>query len=139
MRGRWALSAPVAFVARTRPPAKPELAGVPFAVALELPGVRGSQPVLQHLAVHAAPWPQALVVLRSTGGASFEAVTSVRQPALVRRLLGDLEPGPLWRRDQRNAVKITVGGDTCKVSVTWRRWMVPTPSRSKAPTGHGNC
>jgi hypothetical protein len=110
-------AAPVAIAVRPRPPAAPALAGVPFAVALELPGVRGSQPVLQHLAVHAAPWPGVLDVLRSAGGVSFEAVTSVRQPALVGRLLGDLEPGPLWRWDQRNAVEITVeSGDLQSVS-----------------------
>lgn len=110
-------AASVAIAVRLRPPAAPALAGVPFAVALELPGVRGSQPVLQHIAVPAAPWPGVLDVLRSAGGASFEAVTSVRQPAPVGRLLGDLEHGPLWRWDQRNAVEITVeSGDLQSVS-----------------------
>jgi hypothetical protein len=110
-------AAPVAAVVRPRPPAPPELAGMPFAVALELPGMLGSQPVLQHLAVHAAPWPGALDVLRSSGGASFEAVTSVRSPALVGRLLADLPPGPLWRWDMAHAAEITVeAGDLQSVS-----------------------
>lgn len=90
----------------------PALPGKPFAVLLELPIQRGSEPVLQYLATYAAPWPGSLDALRSTDGTSFEPYANVIQPALVGRLVSGLTAGPLWRWDRTGSVDIEVEAGT---------------------------
>jgi hypothetical protein len=94
------------IVSRAAP--APALAGKPFAVLMELPVQRGSEPVLQFLAAHAAPWPGSLDVLRSTDGATFDPFASVLQPALVGRLVSGLAAGPLWRWDRAAGFDIEI-------------------------------
>lgn len=89
--------------------AAPALAGKPFAVVLELPAWRGSEPVLQHVAARAAPWPGALEVLRAAAG-GFEPVGTITRPALMGRLITSLAAGPLWRWDRATAVEVDVEG-----------------------------
>ncbi|CAA2137804.1 baseplate multidomain protein megatron [Methylobacterium bullatum] len=82
-----------------RPP--PSMAGRPFARVLDLPVDRGSQTILQYLAVSADPWPGEMAVWRSAGESGPLGLHRiVDYPACLGETLTPLPPGPLWRFDR---------------------------------------
>jgi hypothetical protein len=101
---------PDIFEALARPPraasvAVPAASGPPQVFVLDLPVLGEGEPVLQHLAVHASPWPGAMAVWRASGG-SFERVALATTPALVGETLDDLAPGPAHRWDRANTFRV---------------------------------
>ena len=102
---------PEIFAVAPRPPraanvAVPPAAGPPEAIVLDLPVLsEEAEPALQHFAVHAAPWPGAMAVWRSSGE-SFERAALATTPALIGETLDDLPPGPAGRWDRRNTLRV---------------------------------
>lgn len=81
--------------------------GPPEAIALDLPVLRdGGDPVLQHLAVHAAPWPGAMAVWRSANGETYERVALANVPAVIGVTLDTLPAGPVARWDHANSFRV---------------------------------
>ena len=100
---------PAALRSRTAPAAAaPVFPGAPFALALDLPVDRGSPSVLQYLAVAAEPWPGSMGVWRAEGEGAFASHGIVDYPACLGRILTPLPPGPLWRRDRRASLSVTL-------------------------------
>ena len=98
---------PASWVDRRRH-APPAVAGPPFAVLLDLPASSARPEPLQYLAVAADPWPGAVAVWRSAGGASFTLQTVVDLPAIVGRTLGLFPPGPVWRWDRVSSLEVVL-------------------------------
>ena len=102
---------PEIFALAPRPPRSasvpvPAANGPPEAIVLDLPVLNEeTEPALQHVAVHAAPWPGAMAVWRSSG-ASFERVALATMPALIGETLDDLVPGPAGRWDRANSFRV---------------------------------
>jgi hypothetical protein len=101
---------PDIFEALARPPRPaavpvPVASGPPQVFVLDLPVLGEGEPILQHLAVHAAPWSGAMAVWRASG-ATFERVALATMPALIGETLDDLPPGPAHRWDRANAFRV---------------------------------
>jgi hypothetical protein len=60
---------------------------------------------LQHFAVFAAPWPQAIAVWRASG-LTFERVALTPAPATVGETLDALAAGPTNRWDRKNSFRV---------------------------------
>ncbi|MCW5678041.1 MAG: glycoside hydrolase/phage tail family protein [Xanthobacteraceae bacterium] len=87
--------------------ATPSASGPPEAIALDLPLLHdGSGPVLQHLAVHTAPWPGAMAVWRSANGETYERVALANVPAVIGETLDPLPAGPVARWDHANRFRV---------------------------------
>ncbi|MEP9348699.1 glycoside hydrolase/phage tail family protein [Xanthobacter sp. KR7-225] len=87
--------------------ALPPPSGPPAVALLSLPAESAAEPVpLQYLAAAAEPWPGTLAVWRSGDGASFEAIAALTSPAVFGTLLDALAPGPLWRFDRFQSVRV---------------------------------
>ncbi|MBX3523233.1 MAG: glycoside hydrolase TIM-barrel-like domain-containing protein [Xanthobacteraceae bacterium] len=87
--------------------ATPSASGPPEAIALDLPLLHdGSDPVLQHLAVHTAPWPGAMAVWRSANGETYERVALANVPAVIGETLDPLPAGPVARWDHANRFRV---------------------------------
>jgi hypothetical protein len=88
----------------------PPLPGPPLAVVIDWPGAHGDPPVMQSLAVFAAPWTGPQTLWRSADGSSFTAFARVENPARIGTLLTALPPGPLHRWDLRSTVDVQLMG-----------------------------
>ncbi|MGL5139622.1 MAG: phage tail protein, partial [Beijerinckiaceae bacterium] len=109
----FSVASTVSAPARSLPPpvAAPRLAGRPFAVVLDLLSADSAEPVLQHLAVAADPWPGGFTLWRSDDeGAGFEPVERVSTAAVVGETLTPFAPGPLWRFDRHSKLDIRLSG-----------------------------
>lgn len=96
---------------RVRTPAIAPAIGPPLVQVLDLPAL-AEPPVLQHVAVFAAPWPGAITLWRSADGLSFEPAARAGVPAIVGTTLDDLPAGPVWRWDRANAVRVRLAAGT---------------------------
>lgn len=88
--------------------ASPRVPGPPLVHVLDLALVRqdpSAAPALQHIAVHADPWPGPMAVWREEGG-GFSFLRMVEQPALLGVTLDDLRPGVVGRFDRANTLTI---------------------------------
>ncbi len=84
----------------------PSASGPPEVIALDLPPLTESgEAVLQHFAVHVAPWRGAMAVWRSSGE-SYERVALANLPAIVGLTLDPLPAGPLHRWDEANSFRV---------------------------------
>jgi hypothetical protein len=81
--------------------------GPPEAIALDLPVLREEpEPVLQHFAIHASPWPGAMAVWRSADGSSFERIALGNVPAVIGQTLDALPAGVTSRWDNANDFRV---------------------------------
>jgi hypothetical protein len=88
----------------------PAIAGPPAAVVLDLPMVTSTPPVLQHMAVFAAPWPGGEAIWRSADGASYTLEAIADLAATIGETLEPLAAGPLWRWDLGNSLAVRLSG-----------------------------
>jgi hypothetical protein len=87
--------------------ALPVASGPPEVIALDLPPLRDeTEPPLQYLAVHAAPWPGAMAVWRSADGESYERMALATMPATIGVTLDPLGAGPAGRWDRANSFRV---------------------------------
>lgn len=61
----------------------------------------------------ASPWPGAVLVMRSAGGAGYGLDTTLARPAAIGETTADFFSGPLWRWDEANALGIRLYSGTC--------------------------
>ena len=94
---------------RARP--RPQIAGPPHVVMLDLAVVRNNPVTLQYVAATADPWPGALAVYRSVGGLTFDRVATLAAPATIGVTLNDFASGPVAHFDRGTTldVKFTTG------------------------------
>ena len=86
------------------------VAGAPFLRVIELPPLAGLEADARPIAVVAAtPWRP----MQVSAGVELEALTrrgEVAEPATVGRLVGALEPGLVYRWDERNTLRVRFEG-----------------------------
>ena len=94
---------------RARP--RPQIAGPPHVVMLDLAIARNNPVTLQYVAATADPWPGALAVYRSVGGVTFDRVATLNSPATIGVTLNDFTAGPVAHFDRGTTldVKFTTG------------------------------
>jgi hypothetical protein len=103
-----ALDRPVAAPAPASAPLTPAAPAFAF---LDLPPLPGSEDDERPLAaVYSSPWPGAVGVYAgaSLASASFRGRAEI--PAIMGALEWALFPGPLWRRDDGNYVRVRIAG-----------------------------
>ena len=102
---------------RRQAPALPVPVGPVHALLLDLPALPGGDPVLQHLALFADPWPGPVAVWRSRDGASYERFATALAPAIMGETLDPLPRGPTSRWDKVARVRVQLyGGALASVS-----------------------
>ena len=85
--------------------AKPAFVGPPQVLVLDL-AVADDAPTLQYIAAFADPWPGAVAVWRTLGGATYTLAGTITRPALVALSTTDFPAGPRGRID--HAASLTI-------------------------------
>ena len=98
---------------------RPQLAGPPYPIVLDLAYANTDGNVLQYLAVFADPWPGAMALWRGAGG-SFSLEGSLTRCAIIGDTIDVLGPGPAGRIDRGASVRVKVRGGAL-ASVTERQ------------------
>jgi hypothetical protein len=92
-------------------PAMPAALGPVQALALNLPVIDASMPVvLTRLALFANPWPGSVAVWSSTDGASYQVAAVAAAPCVTGETLDPLPAGPLARWDRGNRFRVRLYG-----------------------------
>ena len=95
---------------------RPQLAGPPYPVVLDLAYAIADGNVLQYLGVFADPWPGAMALWRGSGG-SFSFERNIARCAIIGDTLDLLAPGPVARVDRGASLRVKVrGGALASVS-----------------------
>lgn len=82
----------------------------PAAVFLDLPLITGEEaPHAPHFAVSVSPWPGSVALYRSSTDDDFELDSIYTEPASLGTVLESFAPGPVWRIDYANLLKVRVG------------------------------
>jgi len=100
---------------------RPQLAGPPYPIVLDLAYANTDGNVLQYLAVFADPWPGAMALWRGAGG-SFSLEGSLTRCAIIGDTLDVLGPGPAARIDRGASLRVKVRGGAL-ASVTERQML----------------
>jgi hypothetical protein len=78
-------------------------------VFLDLPWLTEEQkPWDAFAAAFAAPWPGAVLVLRSATDSNYALDTTLSKPATIGETLAEFRSGPAWRWDEVNALQIAL-------------------------------
>ena len=88
---------------------RPQLAGPPYPIVLDLAYANSDANVLQYLAVFADPWPGAMAVWRGSGG-SFAVERTITRCAIIGDTRDQLSPGPVGRMDRGASLRVSVRG-----------------------------
>ena len=88
---------------------RPQLAGPPYPIVLDLAYANTDASVLQYLAVFADPWPGAMALWRGSGG-SFAVQSNIMRCAIIGETLDRLAPGPVARMDRSASLRVKVRG-----------------------------
>jgi hypothetical protein len=85
----------------------------PVSVVLDLPATGGDDASAHRPLVAAAadPWPGTVAVSRGRGS-GFETAATLSRPAVIGRLAGPLEPGPVWILDRGGSVEVDLSFGT---------------------------
>ena len=101
--------------AADRSPAVPGAAafGVPSAVFMDLPLMRGDEPPsAPRIAATQTPWPGAVAVYRASDGIDFRLNVTAAQQAVIGVTASALAAGPVTRWDRANWLLVTVNSGT---------------------------
>jgi hypothetical protein len=93
-------------------PAPLRLPGRPRVETLDLAVDPDGAATLTRAAVFADPWPGAVTLWRERPGGGFEAAATATRCAIVGETLDALPPGPIWRIDHVNALRVAMRGGT---------------------------
>ena len=85
---------------------RPRVFGPPFVVVLDLAVARNDPLTLQYIAATADPWPGALRLYRSIGGATNELIATLTRKATIGVTLDALPPGPVTVFDRGASVRV---------------------------------
>ena len=88
--------------------------GRDLVVFADLPLLTGNEiPWSPHVAAFAAPWPGAVLVLRSASDANFALDTTLTSAAAIGETASDLHSGPAWRWDEANTLEVELYNGAC--------------------------
>lgn len=91
-------------------PAPLTLPGRPRVETLDLAVDPDGAATLTRAAVFADPWPGAVTLWRERPGGGFDAAASATRCAILGETLDALPPGPLWRHDRVNGLRVALRG-----------------------------
>ena len=92
-------------------PTIPSALGPVHALALDIPGLDGTEPpALAQLAVFSDPWPGPVIIWSSADGSNFLLAGTALTPATIGETIGDLPAGPVSRWDHHNSLSVELYG-----------------------------
>jgi len=108
-----AILSPEPDAPRVLAPQRTPTTSPPEVMLLDLPLLSGDEPPhAPRVAAFARPWPDAVAIALGSPAAGFLPRQAIERAAVMGELAEPLAPGPLWRLDRANTVRLTLYGGT---------------------------